>query len=321
MRAKQSQVLQALILLACIPSVAHAHPSGLVAGDAWWRAWHFDPLVVFNLVVLSIIYARGIHSLWRNAGRGRGISLWQATAFYAGIVSIAIALLSPLDTLSNDLSWLHMMQHMLLMVVAAPLVILGAPTFAMLWSLPKPWRLAAARFWLSLPQAFQKTINFLQWNILFVWALHTAVLWIWHLPNLYQLALTDPLIHDIEHLMFFLVACLFWRVAITPLRRTQLSAGASVLYLFTTSLHATALGVFMTLAPDAWYPIYRGRTEHWGLTPLEDQQIAGSIMWMPACSVYAIAAASLFGVWINALENPPRKIRYNLPVPTSESSQ
>lgn len=293
--------LAALITAVC-PAVAVAHPSGLRAGDPWWLAWHLDPLVLWNVLLLTSAYAWGVGRLWRRCGVGRGLARWQTASMAGGLLAVLLALLSPLDTLSDDLSWVHMTQHMVLMVVAAPLFILGAPGLALVWAMPRRWRKMTGRW--TRRGVPGRTLWSLSWNPAVAWGLHAAVLWGWHLPALYELALLDPLIHDIEHLSFFLVACLFWRVAVDRRSHWRLNPGLSVLYLFTTSLHAMVLGVFMALSPRPWYPVYVGRTESWQLSPLEDQQLAGLIMWMPACSVYAVAAAGLFAAWLAALERP-----------------
>lgn len=303
-RPQTAAVRVALVLFAAAttPGVAAAHPSGLGAGDPWWQAWHFDSLVVFNLVLLAAVYARGLTRIWGRSGVGQGVSRGQVAAFAAGLLAVLVALMSPLDTLSDDLSWVHMTQHMVLMTIAAPLMVLGAPGLVSLWALPRRWRSTAA--WWPRRTAAGRSLSKASWNPFLAWGLHAAVLWGWHLPVFYELALHDPLVHDIEHLSFFLAACLFWRVVVDSRSHLRLNAGLGVLYLFTTSLHATMLGVFMALSPTPWYAVYVGRTELWRLSPLEDQQLAGLIMWMPACMVYAIAAAILFAVWLQQLENP-----------------
>ena len=150
-----------------------------------------------------------------------------------------------------------------------------------------------------------------------MWALYAVGLWIWHLPYLYEWALQDPLVHDIEHLTFFIVSCLFWRVTLDVRVHLTLNPAASVLYLFTTSLHTMALGVLMALSPRVWYKVYVGRTEGWGLSPLEDQQLAGLIMWMPGCIVYAVVAAALFARWLDQAETNPNTKRRRVPPKTS----
>ncbi len=289
--------------------VFFAHISGWQPGDAWWLAWHFDEVVALNVGVCTLLYVLGIRNAWRQAGIGRIVSRLRFASFLAGMAMILIALLSPLDTISNDLSWVHMIQHMVLMVVAAPLTVFGAPGIVFTWAIPKRSRKRVARIFASNgpgPIAmFQRWL----WNPIVVWLLHAGGLWLWHLPRLYQHALVDPFVHDFEHLTFFIVACLFWRVVLDPRRQRSIEPGLGVLYLFTTSIHAMFLGVLMALSPTVWYPIYAGRTQRWGYTVLEDQQLAGVIMWMPACMIYAVVAVFLFVHWMDSLSDIAKPVR------------
>jgi len=273
----------------------------LQAGDPWWQAWHADWLVLSNLALMAGLYAFGLRRMWRRTGTGRGVKTWRAYAFAGALLTTAIALLSPVDALSDDLSWVHMLQHLILMAIAAPLLVLGYPELVFLWVLP----LRARRALGTWPQ-HSRIVGFLwraSWNPLWIWTIHALTIWVWHIPVLYELALNDPLVHDIEHLTFFVAAVLFWRVIIDPRSSLRLNPGLGVLYLFTTSLHASALGALMTLSPRPWYATYIGRTEVWNLTPLEDQQLAGLIMWMPGCTVYAFVAAVLLGSWLLNVES------------------
>jgi putative membrane protein len=281
---------------------ATAHVGGPFSpGGPWWAGWNFDPAVLLALGLLAGLYARGLARVWR-AGAGRGVAGWQVWCFAAGFVALVVALVSPLDPLSDELSSAHMVQHMVLMNVAAPLLVLGSPTLVVLSGVPAAYRRPLGRLWRRLDPVGPAGAPL--WNPVVVWLAYAAVLWGWHLPPLYQAALRDPVVHDFQHLTFFAAAFLFWRAALDPLGRRRLGVAAALVSLFTTALHATVLGVFMTLAPYPWYPDYHGRTEPWGLTPLEDQQLAGLIMWMPACSAYAVAAAGLLAAAINARPRP-----------------
>jgi len=281
---------------AVMPAFAHGAPRPPYEGP-WWSAWNFNqPLVVTNLGLLSLFYALGIFRLWRRAGVGKTIPLRQAGLFAAGMVVLVLALLSPIDVFSDELAWMHMVQHMLLMGVAAPLLVLGTPFLVSLWALPLPVRRRYGRVkrWIER----WRPTRYLLWQPLLMWSLFGFTLWIWHLPVLYEATLYDDLFHDFQHFTFVAVSCLFWRILLDPVSRLRLSRGLGVVYLFITSLHATLLGVFMTLAPKVWYPFYESRAPRWKLSGLEDQQIAGLIMWMPACMIYALVAAVLLGLWL-----------------------
>lgn len=301
-----TSLLPALFLLIAAPA-ALAHGGAHHAGDGhWWAMWNMDPPTLLSLALISGLYAAGLRRMWRRAGHGRGISRGQAAAFAASIVALVIALISPLDPLSDQLSSVHMVQHMLLMMVAAPLFILGSPLLATLWAMPSRLRVPGLRA-LRRSGAWRPT-RYLLWQPLLLWVIYAFTLWVWHLPALYQAALRVRLVHEVQHVTFFVASCLFWRVLLDPINRRTLVRGAAVLYLFTTSLHATVLGVFMALAPMPWYSDYVGRTQAWNLTPLEDQQFAGLIMWMPACLIYAVAAAALFVIWVKESDPDPAPI-------------
>ena len=253
-------------------------------------------MVVTNLSILAAAYAIGLARLWKRCGLGKAVPVRQAVAFAAGMASLALALVSPIDAFSDDLAWMHMLQHMLLMGVAAPLLVLGMPFLVLLWAFPLSWRRCYGRVKHRLER--WRPGRYLLWQPVLTWLLFALVLWVWHFPPLYEAALHSDLFHDFQHFSFVAVACLFWRVLLDPLSRLKLNRGMGVVYLFLTSLHATLLGVFMTLAPKAWYPFYETRAPRWNLSALEDQQVAGLIMWMPACMVYALVAALLLGLWL-----------------------
>jgi cytochrome c oxidase assembly factor CtaG len=287
-------ILAALAPLAATPAWAHGTP---VLPDArWWTQWNFDPVIVINLLALGAAYAFGLRRLRaqraeRTLVRGRHVAAFAvATGF------LAVALLSPVARFAGELLWIHMVQHMVLMNVAAPLFVLGAPGRVLPWALNPADRAWVGRVKLALTR--RGVPRYLLWQPVTLAALYATVLWVWHLPRFYEAALRSQVVHDLQHLMFFAVSALFWRVLFDPIGRLCMARAPAVIYLFLTSLHATILGVFMALAPRLWYPTYAGRTEPWGVSALEDQQLAGYIMWMPACMVYAVIAAVLFAGWL-----------------------
>jgi len=262
---------------------------------SWWT---WEPYTVFLLALSAGLYAAGLARLWRRAGVGRGIRPWQAACFAAGWLALVAALLSPVDALGGILFSAHMAQHELLILVAAPLMVLGRPLAPMLWALPAPARETAGR-WSQAP-AFATGWRRLT-APLAVFLLHGLALWIWHLPSLYQATLGNDFIHALQHLSFFLSSALFWWALIHG-RFGRLGYGAAVLYVFLTSLHSGVLGALLTFAPRLWYPIYAARTSRWGLSPLEDQQLAGLIMWIPAGVLFIVLGLGLFAAWLGEAE-------------------
>jgi putative membrane protein len=286
----------ALSLSLILPAIAWADGARVSPSD-WPSAWNWDPLVLLCLGSLAWLYARGLARL-STAGAATGAHRGRAACFYGGLLVVFFALLSPVDAVGEDLSFVHMVQHMLLMNVAAPLFVAGSPTFVLAWGLPEGRRGWSRTLYVH---AFRLPQEPLLWQPLFVGTLFAVTLWIWHHPVLYQAALRDPLLHDAQHLSFFLTACLFWRVCLDPLGQRRLSPPAAVPYLFATSIHSSALGIFLALSPHVWYGHYESRTPAWGFTPLEDQQLAGLWMWMPGCLMYPAVAAMLVSTWLAGL--------------------
>jgi len=298
-------VVLAVLLVPSFPTSAYAH-GRRADPDSWQQAWNFDPLVFVSLGLFAWVYHRGLVRLRTHVGLKRKVSAAQAVAFYLSLLVTAAALLSPLDALAEELSSLHMVQHMLLVAVAAPLFIVGSPGLVIAWGLREAQRGPGGGF---VRAALQMMNAPLLWSPPLAWCVFAATLWGWHHPLPYQAALRDPLVHDAQHLTFFLAACLFWRACLDPLSVRRLSPLAAVPYLFTTAVHASALGVFLALSPVAWYADYAARTAAWGFAPLEDQQLAGLIMWMPSCLVFPAAAALLFGDWLNTFNPTTRSHR------------
>jgi putative membrane protein len=191
-----------------------------------------------------------------------------------------------------------MTQHEVLMLVAAPLLVLGRPLIPFLNALP----VAAARHIGSYGRArwFQRGWRAIT-NQFVAWAIHAVALWVWHIPVLFEATLTSEWVHTLQHLSFLLSALLFWW-ALVHGREGWMGYGAATLYVFTTSVHSGLLGALLTFAPTVWYPSYVGLTTSWGLTPLEDQQLGGLIMWIPAGLVYVIAGLALFSGWLRESE-------------------
>ena len=255
------------------------------------RAWSFEPLVVMSLTVAALLFAVGF---WRASSRRRSIRSWEAICFALGWLALFVALVSPMHAWGQVLFSAHMTQHEILMLVAAPLLVLGRPLITFLWALPLHWSRSLGKV------AKINALNRL-WHAftipLVAWLVHAIALWIWHIPVLFEAVLHYEWVHTAQHLSFFISALLFWWALIHG-PQGAMGYGAAVLYLFTTSVHSGVLGALITLAGSVWYPSYVGLTSSWGLTPLEDQQLGGLIMWIPAGLVYVIAGLALFAGWL-----------------------
>ena len=259
-----------------------------------WTAWPADPLVWLGLFASGWLYARGVERVWRRAGVGRGIRRWQAGCFAAGWVTLAVAMATPLHPLGEVLFSAHMVQHELLMAVAAPLLVLGRPLVPFLWGMPMRWRRAAGGWARSGPVRGA-------WGALSApfaaFVLHGVALWVWHIPGPYQATLRSEALHTAQHVAFLGTGLLFW-YAVLHGRGGRVAYGASVFYLFATAMHSGGLGALLTFAPRPWYPAYGAAAGAWGLTPLEDQQLAGLIMWIPAGVAYVAGGLALLAAWL-----------------------
>lgn len=281
------------MLIALLAVDAAAHAPGAEAQP--------QPVAIVNLLALSGLYAIGYVRLWRRSPRQHAWLRRRGVAFVAAGFVTAGALFSPLDPLADRFAWAHMVQHLALMMLAAPLWVLAAPVRVMVpWGLPGAWRAGAS----GLGRTARRfgVGRYVVWQPLATWALFAGTLWVWHLPRLYEQALADPVVHDLQHLGFVGAAALFWGVVLDPVARRRLGPGLAIVYLFATQLQAMALGVLMTLSPRAWYPAYG---EPIGLTLVEDQQLAGAAMWMPGCVLYALVAAGVAVRWLAAPDGPP----------------
>jgi putative membrane protein len=254
-------------------------------------------MLASSLLLTLVLYAAGVRRLWRAAGVGRGVRYSQVAAFAAGWGALALALSPMLDGWSDRWMSAHMVQHELLMVVAAPLLAMSAPLAAMMWALPKTWRRRA-------PAAVRGRATSALWSLItapgVAWLIHAAALWTWHLPLLYDRAVENEAVHVAEHLSFFGSAALFWW-AIAHGRYGRLGYGAAVVYVFTTAMHSGLLGALLTFSPRVWFVPYAA--PHGGmLTPLEDQQLAGLLMWVPAGLVLVAGGLLFFAAWLRESE-------------------
>ena len=295
--------LALLAWLAAPAARALAHEGQPPAPHDIWAAWSWEPAVLIGLAFTGWAYASGIRALWQQAGPGRGVSRRQALAFAAGLLFVFIALISPVDRLGEAIFAGHMVQHMLLIYVAGPLLVYGAPPAALAWAVPGRWRVPLSRGWHR--QKKLRSLAGFAVHPFTIWVLHAAAMWVWHLPRLYDLAVANPIFHALEHASFLGTALLFWWAVLYGMRQAN-GVGFSILYLFTMMLISGLLGALITFAPAAWYTSHLESTAAWNLTPLEDQQLAGVIMWVPAGIVYLGIVLARLGSLISQQEQKDR---------------
>jgi len=250
--------------------------------------------VVLVMLVAATLYARGSSSRPRRP--------WRDAAFAGALLTVATALLSPLDTAADQLFSAHMVQHLLLLVVAAPLFVLAHPVQTISASISGATRrnvlgrragrtVLRARRWIRRPAP--------------AWTIATVALWAWHLPTLYQAALEEPLLHAVEHATFLLTAMLVWSVALDVRSGGTLGGLGRCLFLVACAIQSALLGAIVLFAPVVLYPGHGAGPAAWGLTPLQDQQLAGVLMWVPPSGVYLVAAVLIFVRWMHRLDATP----------------
>jgi len=272
-----------------------AHPGQPPAPHDLWSAWNLHPVLLAGLLLTAWAYRRG-----RTRGPRRPVDTWRARCFTLALVALGLALLSPLDALSNALASAHMVQHLLLLLVAAPLLALSAPSSAILRGSPLAVRRASGRW--------RRRLGLTHGNLAVlrhpaaVWLLQVGVLWFWHAAAPYDAALDNQFLHLLEHASFLVTAVLFWHVVIGVRGAARVSGGLGVLLVFAMAMASVFLSVLLTFARTPWYSGYATTTASWGLDPLTDQRVAGVIMWIPAGGIYLAAALVLLVTWIRATE-------------------
>lgn len=258
--------------------------------------WTLALPITLPLTMVALLYAAGAFRLWRRSARSRPLRMRQALLFATGWAILAAALVSPLHASGERVFTAHMIEHELLMAVVAPLLVASRPAAAMMWALPIKLRLAFGAagqakmlrtVWAAISRPVAATF------------LHGVAIWAWHVPALFEAALARGVLHYAQHACFFGTGLLFWWVLLPRSGREQ-AYGSAVMHLFFTSLHTGLLGVLLLVSPRLWYPVNAAGAKLWNLSPLEDQQLAGLVMWVPAGLIYGGAALLLAGLWIRS---------------------
>lgn len=274
-----------------MPTLAHADRA--IAPHDLWNAWTLDTTLLLVLATTTLLYGYTVRGLWRTGGRGAGISERQVLSFAAAMLVLVLALVSPVDALAESLFAAHMVQHLLLALVAAPLLLLGRVHLGLLPVLPLGLRRRGAR---RLARVLRRAPAA---TIVAAVTLHILTLLVWHVPALYDAALRIPALHTIEHVTLLVTALPFWAVMGAARARPVAVAGLAA---FVASVVSVLLAATMTAATSPWYTSHLTTTQAWGLTPLQDQQMAAAIMWIPGGLVYLGAAATAVFRWIRADE-------------------
>lgn len=213
-------------------------------------------------------------------------------ALASSAVVLGGLLLPPMHRLAETLLTAHMLQHLGLMLIAAPLLAAGRPILTVIEAIPRRLRRPVARGLAAMPG--RRILG----QPAVVWTAHASVLWAWHVPALYDRALASHVLHAMEHATFLLSAAAFWSLLLHERGRRRLGVGGGLVYVFTMGMQGTILGALLVLADRPWYAAHAQGVPASGLSPLEDQHVAGLIMWIPAGVVYAAAMLALVATWL-----------------------
>ena len=283
----------ALALAVPTSALAHGGPVPPPSFPGVLLEWRMEPIVLLGLAVAAIgwvMLARRVAT--RHPGHPHPAS--RSAAFLGGLAVLALALLSPIEAYEGQLFSVHMLQHMLLELVAAPLLLLGAPaTLALRAATPR----VRGRLLAVLHSPIAAVISF----PLLAWVLFAAVNWGWHFSSLYDQALETPWLHDLQHLTFLGAALLFWLpvVGADPVR-WRLPHPVRLFYLFLAMPQNSFLGIALMSAPAALYPHYLSNVRDWGPTPAVDQSVGGMLMWVGGDVVFLLAMGLVVAAWVRA---------------------
>ena len=272
--------------------------------------WSWEPTILIGLALWTLGYLLLVGPVRKRKGWLPLLSWKRQTLFHLGTLMAFVALVTPLDHLSDVyLLSAHMVQHMLLLMVAPPLWLLG---------MPQGWfddSITSVRL--------QKTLRWIT-NPVVAFLIYNFVFWGWHVPALYDAALYNEYVHILEHLMFLGVAIIGWWPVLGFLPRVapRASYPVQMLYLFATMSSSTLLGAFISLASSPIYPYYLNAppvngviqlplfangARLWGLSIMDDQQIAGLIMWVPVNTMYFVEFMAVLHLWFQKEEKKDRQ--------------
>lgn len=263
-------------------------------GESALGLWRFEPAIAVLLLAAALGYS---WSLWAATWRGRPVhSGWRSLAFGGGLAAVALALAGPLDAFNDESFLVHMLQHLVLMQLAAPLLVLGRPVQLALQALPPrgvagALRATVARRGLraALDLVCHPATVTLLWNL---------SLGLWHLPRFYERALVDPIVHDLEHVAFFGTSLLFWWIVLDPVPAHHKASPHAVFGMaFANCMGGGLVAAALLFSPRVLYPTYLAAAaadRPWGLDPLADQRLGGGVMWLTGALYFA---TMLRAVW------------------------
>lgn len=278
----------------------HGEPNG---DGPWWQVWNADPQILIPVALAAFFYLNGLRR-WQD--RSRHHSMWRTASYLGGLALLLLVLESPLDHLSEHHFTFHMIQHELILMLVVPLILLGAPTTPSLLGLPRPLRMSVLRPLLGSRAA--RMLYGLMTRPLIAASLLIVTLYLWHLaPGWYDSSLSNELVHAVQHGSYLVVGVLFWWVVIDPKPlHSRMGYPLRIVYLFLTSTPKHILGALITFAGEPLYDAYQAAEPVFPMTVINDQGIAGLIMWAPSQTLHLIAIAIVFFMWADRSEREQR---------------
>lgn len=292
--------MRKLDILLC--AVAILAPGAGEAHTTFTPDSHYPALLVLPLSLLALAYAGGVWKLMRRGASPHGV-LWRLSGFVLGLLLLCLVTVSPVAGWSERLFSTHMAQHLVLMLICAPLLVAARTTPALLRAIGPALKTAPPRGLLKFARRLFSPVA--------VWLSFTGLFLLWHLPGLYAAALRDQTMHALEHASFFLSAYAFWSVVMAPAGRHALGYGARLFFVVSAALLSGLPGALIALSSRPLYATDPQTTARLGLTPLEDQQLAGLVMWIPGGLAYLIAALALLLAWLRESERLALRKRTN----------
>ncbi len=272
-------------------------------------SWDFRPEVIATLLLLGTLFTIGWRRLRQRTAASRNRSdatghgrpglaePWRLLSYWSGLIVIGIALLSPFDVLVQQFFFMHMIQHLLLIMIAPPLLLLPNPFPFLLWGLPTPLRHRVGEGLSVLIHRESRVRRFVRSATSpgIVWLFSVSAIIGWHDPNAYNLALRNEFIHDLEHLIFFVAGMVYWWriIGAGPKIYQRIGTLGRVIFAIAAIPPNMALGVVLAFAGDVFYTYYNSVPRVWNISTLDDQRIGGIIMWIPGSMMYLLAGLFL----------------------------
>jgi cytochrome c oxidase assembly factor CtaG len=289
-------------LAAALAAAVAASPAVAHGGHEHGGVWTLDPVLLVPLGLALLVYAVG----WRRLAARASMPPRGGALFLGGWLVLTLSLISPLHEAGERSFTMHMIEHELIMLLATLLLAVSGSGGVMAWGLPRPLRLVLAGGWKSPLQSLWRRLT----EPVTATAIQAIAMWAWHAPALFNRALESSGWHIAQHASFFVTSLLFWWAMLNPRSRCS-GYGVSAACLFATSLIGGALGALMSFSASPWYADYAAMgMSGIGLDPVDDQRLAGLIMWIPGGLVHGAAALALFYKWLRASEGEP-----NAPLP------